>query len=619
ESELATAEAEVSRRIGVLGDAARVTGFDPTAAALDDTHQLNSQATAVAGAAQQLTTLDDAARTASSAVTVAQQAHEQALERFTPLSGGLGVDDLLRGAGTQAPLPAAPAAAKVAVAAWFAPVAFVLLAVGGFATRSYVLGGAALVLAAIALVFALRSSRAPQTTAASGTPAAPVGPSEAVRDAALRVYDAQTKLDDARTAANQSVTAVDAARSALTSLRAQLAAALEQAGLPAGTDATEVAGLVERWRAAARATEDWRAAKKAVTDAVAARDAAVSEQQTAAAALEAALAPLRIVAGSGPEVANAITALRNDITAAQEARAAQGTLDDLTSRAAALLAPVGLAPQDAASAARTAEQHAETLATRSGLSATISELNGKVQAACAASAVVKDLVDGHPDTEQLKQEQRLVTEQIADLEGQKQHHDDAAADARATKNSLLDTDAVTALEEQVQALDADANDLAVEAVAAALAHLVLREEVATEEQTRRPALVERTSQIATAVAAPWNEVLTLRREDGSPGFDLKVLMDDGQSVPAHQLSTGARMVLYLALRVAVADDRTQGGVALPLLCDDPLVNIDPQRAPEVMKVLAEAAKDRQVVITTCHPRTAELAEQAGGKVVRLGP
>ena len=45
---------------------------------------------------------------------------------------------------------------------------------------------------------------------------------------------------------------------------------------------------------------------------------------------------------------------------------------------------------------------------------------------------------------------------------------------------------------------------------------------------------------------------------------------------------------------------------------------DAGRAPEVMTVLAEAALDRQVIITSCHHSTAELARQLGGPVIPFG-
>jgi len=37
-------------------------------------------------------------------------------------------------------------------------------------------------------------------------------------------------------------------------------------------------------------------------------------------------------------------------------------------------------------------------------------------------------------------------------------------------------------------------------------------------------------------------------------------------------------------------NQAKRGIALPVLCDDPLVHIDDQRAPEVIKILQQALK-----------------------------
>ena len=77
-------------------------------------------------------------------------------------------------------------------------------------------------------------------------------------------------------------------------------------------------------------------------------------------------------------------------------------------------------------------------------------------------------------------------------------------------------------------------------------------------------------------------------------------------------------MLYLALRLAVADEQSvRTEVWLPLICDDPLVHLDDERAPQAMALLAKAAKNRQVILLTCNKRSLDLAEQAGAQTLRL--
>ena len=77
------------------------------------------------------------------------------------------------------------------------------------------------------------------------------------------------------------------------------------------------------------------------------------------------------------------------------------------------------------------------------------------------------------------------------------------------------------------------------------------------------------------------------------------------------LSRGARDQLYLCLRLALADEITHNSEPLPLILDDPLVNFDPKRLWNTMRMLAHIAKKRQVLFFTCHELQAGMLKKAG--------
>ncbi len=81
-----------------------------------------------------------------------------------------------------------------------------------------------------------------------------------------------------------------------------------------------------------------------------------------------------------------------------------------------------------------------------------------------------------------------------------------------------------------------------------------------------------------------------------------------------QLNTGARDQLYLAARLAIAEELSGGDEALPLILDDPLVSSDDVRFTRGMRHLAETlASSQQVIVLTCHEgRHARLREQDPG-------
>jgi len=51
--------------------------------------------------------------------------------------------------------------------------------------------------------------------------------------------------------------------------------------------------------------------------------------------------------------------------------------------------------------------------------------------------------------------------------------------------------------------------------------------------------------------------------------------------------------------------------------DDIFVNFDDQRASLAVQALVEFARDRQVIVMTCHERTRELCNSAGARELSL--
>ncbi len=120
--------------------------------------------------------------------------------------------------------------------------------------------------------------------------------------------------------------------------------------------------------------------------------------------------------------------------------------------------------------------------------------------------------------------------------------------------------------------------------------------------------------IWTCNAPPRSALLTAVKvkSGGAERTSLMVHLGDGTAIPAAALSTGARAVLYLSLRVAMAEqDTEERGLAMPLICDDPLVHIDDDRAEAALGLLMAASAGRQVLMFTCHERTVDVAQSIG--------
>ncbi len=85
----------------------------------------------------------------------------------------------------------------------------------------------------------------------------------------------------------------------------------------------------------------------------------------------------------------------------------------------------------------------------------------------------------------------------------------------------------------------------------------------------------------------------------------------GKFLPLQILSSGTTSGVALALRLAIAACLLEGLSGF-MVMDDPLVHLDPERRRAAAALIAEFAAGRQLIITTCDPRTAELL---GGNLI----
>lgn len=94
----------------------------------------------------------------------------------------------------------------------------------------------------------------------------------------------------------------------------------------------------------------------------------------------------------------------------------------------------------------------------------------------------------------------------------------------------------------------------------------------------------------------------IKMEEGLPqGF----IRDDGKVLFHELLSHGTKDVLGLALRLSMAKHFLRDADGF-LLMDDPLVNLDPDRQKKAVEIINEYAKEKQILIFTCHPTRADL-------------
>ncbi|HUG67684.1 MAG TPA: hypothetical protein VMM76_08025, partial [Pirellulaceae bacterium] len=90
---------------------------------------------------------------------------------------------------------------------------------------------------------------------------------------------------------------------------------------------------------------------------------------------------------------------------------------------------------------------------------------------------------------------------------------------------------------------------------------------------------------------------------------LLVVDEVGKRKEPHQLSTGTREQLFLAIRLAYIHHYCQDAEPLPIVMDDVLVNFDAERAKQTLRVLAEFSERVQIIFLTCHQHMVEAVRE----------
>ena len=115
-----------------------------------------------------------------------------------------------------------------------------------------------------------------------------------------------------------------------------------------------------------------------------------------------------------------------------------------------------------------------------------------------------------------------------------------------------------------------------------------------------PALGRRTAEIFAALTSGRYDAVVLDRD-----FRLSAQLA-GEHVyrDAGFLSAGTADQLYLAVRLAICDLVLPPEAKAPLVLDDALSNFDDGRCQTALRYLREAARERQILLFTCHSREA---------------
>ncbi len=128
--------------------------------------------------------------------------------------------------------------------------------------------------------------------------------------------------------------------------------------------------------------------------------------------------------------------------------------------------------------------------------------------------------------------------------------------------------------------------------------LELLEEVKNKmEQEQQPAVIKNSSGYFREMTAGKYANLYVSVGDGN----ITVVSGDHVTREIKQLSRGTKEQLLISMRLGFIDEYEEKSEPLPLVMDEVLVNFDPVRARQAAEIFHNFAKNRQILLFTCHP------------------
>ncbi len=131
-----------------------------------------------------------------------------------------------------------------------------------------------------------------------------------------------------------------------------------------------------------------------------------------------------------------------------------------------------------------------------------------------------------------------------------------------------------------------------------IARQVLREGSDELQSRFAPAINQRASELMSELTGGKYSGVIFDR-------NMNALLEDDQDSTLHRaglLSGGTADQLYLAIRMAICELALPADDPCPLILDDALVNFDDERMKLAVKLLRSEAKQRQIILFTCHTR-----------------
>ncbi|SFS60143.1 AAA family ATPase [Paenibacillus sp. BC26] len=205
------------------------------------------------------------------------------------------------------------------------------------------------------------------------------------------------------------------------------------------------------------------------------------------------------------------------------------------------------------------------------------------------------------DGNQLAQMQEEAKRELEQLEQRRSERIEQSGRKRQQLEQLLQSSGRSRLIMEREQATAALEQLIERYAVGAISMTMIRRTKRIMEEQRQPGVLREASRMMSRLSQGGYKRISIPEGEQTISLETK----DGRLVESKLLSRGTAEQLYLAMRLALADEAAASN-ELPLLLDDPLVNFDVIRQKAAVEVLGELAERRQIILFTCHDHMRDL-------------
>ena len=258
----------------------------------------------------------------------------------------------------------------------------------------------------------------------------------------------------------------------------------------------------------------------------------------------------------------------------------------------------------------------KTFSEREDLMRTIDNTRKTIEKTVGVGDHYNAFIESLQETAKVEIDRQLieVQEQLEELKESHKHLNQEIGKVNAIIDNLALNDDLLAKQEELEIKKQQLHEFSREWTIAQVALFLLDKAANKYERERQPAVLKATSNVFEHITD--GRYPTVFKSIDSSEFKIRDKHDSSKSIG--EMSRGTMEQLFLSIRlglIKVYEDT--GAEPMPIIMDDILVNFDDARGPLAIQALVEFARDRQIIVLTCHQNTLDIYKKFGAREITV--